>query len=286
MSNPMKVYRSGPVHVVGGAGYIGTHLCAALRRSYEPRVWDFGLYAPTHNAGVRCDAENGPCACGAWHDRNDIRSIDPPGDGRPVIWLASPHKEPPGLGPEDKDKWLIYGAQLVEAAHEWHAAGHPLIYVSSTSVLTDSRSAYADVKEYGEASLVANLGTKIIRFGTVVGGLHDDPCRPQTVPNRWALTGERPDENYGAFVTRLEDATKAIVDALSVPFLGTVTNVVADYFTAASFDYPPMWLLAERDGAPRADEGAPCRYDALVNQPHPSLLLAKKVGLPHQEIDS
>lgn len=205
---------SNKVYVVGGAGYIGSHLVPVLiEDGWDPQVIDAGVYG------------NVPAA-----NKQDVREMEPPADGAPVIWLAAIHREPDGfrdLDEEQQKKWTSeMEALMVDMPRRWHAAGHPTIYPSSMQVLgLMGSSAYGWAKRLFEAGMVGERGVQILRLGTVWGGLDKEPARVETAVNA-ALLGKRLTDNYVAFTTHVHRAVESLSYALCRNYLGAVENVL------------------------------------------------------------
>lgn len=265
----------GRIYVVGGNGYLGSRLVPRLvDDGWAVKVIDNCVYnqAPpleySLEAGGRLKFEFA-----------NVLDIPVPAGNEPVIWLASLHRD----AKEDPDKHAkVYTDLMVRRPLGWLAAGHPLVYVSSMSVLTDRQSLYSLAKGLAEEQIIKHSRAfQILRFGTVWGGLCEDPTRPQTAINR-AILGELPDETYMAFTTSLHSAVEALRFAPQYPFLGTIDNV---------FDSPDMVLRehleAALEGEPRyktvwglqvARERSlvtalPGRTEELLKQPHPCDLI-------------
>jgi nucleoside-diphosphate-sugar epimerase len=207
-----KNSRNGVVYVVGGAGYIGSRLVPALvDEGWGVVVVDnliYGQPAPTDTDNVIFLNE-------------DVLSMDVPAGNEPVIWLASMHRD----AEEAEEHAERYCTLMVRRPLGWLAAGHPITYVSSASVLTDRSSLYATAKCLAEESfLQVTRAFQILRFGTVWGGLSEDPTRPQTAINR-AILGDLPTEDYMAFTTHISTAVEALTYAPYQPYLGTLENV-------------------------------------------------------------
>lgn len=203
------------VIVVGSDGYIGSRLCPALRQfGYDVDAIDCGVYS------------NVPAAY-----KRDVRELDPPGDGRPVVWLATIHREPEGfdsLPVEGQRKWLVALEDIAFTQLErWIRAGHPLVFPSSMQVMElMGPSRYGLAKRMVESRWVAQRGVQIVRFGTVWGGFNTEgPIRAETAINS-ALLGRTLTDNYLAFTTHIDRAVTAILCLLPRQFLGTVENVL------------------------------------------------------------
>lgn len=200
--------------VVGGAGYIGSHLVPVLiEDGWDVEVIDAGVYG------------NVPPA-----QKQDVRELDPPADGAPVVWLATLHREPEGfkeLSEEEQQRWTAeMEALMVELPRRWHAAGHPIVYPSSMQVLgLMGASAYGWAKRLFEASMVGERGVQILRFGTVWGGLDKEPARVETAINA-ALVGKKLTEDYLAFTTHIHRVVESLSYALCRNYLGAVENVI------------------------------------------------------------
>lgn len=201
------------VYVVGGDGYIGTRLCRLLREEgWDVKSIDMGVY------------KNIPVT-----DKQDVLELEPAGDGAPVLWLATIHREPAGFlqMPEaDQRKWVQAMERLmVDAPGDWIRAGHPLIYPSSMQVVSPmGSSAYGWAKRLFEARWVGTVGVQILRFGTVWGWLDEEPARVETAINS-ALLGKRLTEDYVAYTSHIGRVLEALAYALCRNYLGTVENV-------------------------------------------------------------
>lgn len=205
---------SDKVYVVGGAGYLGARLVPVLLSDgWAPEVIDAGVYGHV------------PAA-----QRRDVLEEEPPGDGAPVIWLATVHREPDKfdtLSEEDRLKWgELMGQLMVEVPGKWIKAGHPLIYTSSMQVLAAmSASLYGYAKMAFEKGWVGTRGLQIFRFGTAWGGLDREPARVETAINS-ALLGRELTEDYVAWTTHIDRIVETLAYALCRPYLGTVENIV------------------------------------------------------------
>lgn len=247
-------------YLVGGAGYIGTALQQYLEDEdrFELEVIDIGIHGNVENP-------------------QDIREIDPPGDGTPVVWLASQHMEPPGLN--EAGRWVEYAVEMEASLLRWRDAGHPILYTSSMQVLTNKESTYAAHKRYAEGALLGRLGCMVLRFGTVTGGYDLPVCRPHTVPNRVILDPEfLPSDDYAAYWTAVTTAVVAIADAMNEPELwaGEVMNI-EDFGEPVTIE-TCRWIKDQ----PVNELINPERAKALLELPHPTRLLAEKVGLPYE----
>ncbi len=203
------------VYLVGGAGYIGSLLQKVLNsQGWQPEVIDCGIFG------------NVPPAA-----KQDVLDMEPPGDGAPVIWLATVHREPDfGKMPEeDCRKWAgKMAAIMFEKIEPWIRAGHPLVYCSSMQVAElMGGSAYAYAKRMFEAQWVGTAGVQIIRFGTVWGGYDQDLVRIETAINS-SLLGKKLTENYRAYTTHISRAVEALSYAICRDGTGTVENVLDD----------------------------------------------------------
>jgi nucleoside-diphosphate-sugar epimerase len=206
------------VYIVGGHGYIGTRLVPCLiADGWAPEVIDCGIYE-----------EPAPLL--------DVRKMNPPEDNHPVVWLATIHKEPDGLKQDEVKPWVQEMTKvMVDLPLAWYKAGHPMLYASSMQVVGPGpSSAYAYAKRIAEASFVGAHNTQVLRFGTVWGGLNENPLRLETAINA-ALLGEQLPDDYKAYTTHINRAVEALCYGLCRPFLGTVENVTDsdDYVTGA-----------------------------------------------------
>lgn len=187
------------VTVVGGSGYIGTRLIRHLTEQGHEYL----------NVDVR------PSPSSVVHGRGpetlDIRrweSLDMVRDLKyPVVYLAGIHETPE----EDRKRWSGVAEELMVNTPHVLAVDLPLLYVSSTRVLTAKpHTLYSRMKEEGEKGVFMSGGS-VVRLGTVYGGLEGGlPNRTRTVPNHYILTGEEPDENWRAYVTSMDHALRAI----------------------------------------------------------------------------
>lgn len=262
------------VYVTGGNGYIGSHLVPSLiADGWDPVSLDAGIYG--HMPAI---------------DKVDIldEDFEIPGDGAPVIWLATLHREPPGfehLSEAEQDKWIKLAEKLmVYKPLEWMQAGHPMIYPSSQMSFTSPQTVYGRVKRMFEAIGVGNF-CQIFRFGTVWGGLHRDPARPQTVPNA-ALVGKYPTAEYMAYVTSIQRAVSALALALYRPFNGTVEDVfdaeepITGQIIKDTFDTLPKHRTPWQIEFIRAADLSNSRKRSLRRRKHPTELLADYYNLP------
>lgn len=195
------------VYVVGGRGYVGSRLTASLE--------NFGYDVEAIDPGYLTEETPDPS-----QDVTDFR-FPIPKDGKPVIWLACIHRVPDEdkLSAEDYCEWNAYAEELmVDCPQEWHEEGHPVIYVSSMQIVTQKTlDIYAKCKRQFEQWAVGTPGVRVIRPGTVWGGLNkpSDPTnRVHTVVNRFLTTGELPDDNWRAYTTAITKLIDALMDAL------------------------------------------------------------------------
>jgi len=200
------------VIVVGGEGYLGARLCPLLRSiGFEVESVDAGVYGNVPPAYAK-----------------DVREMEPPADGRPVVWLAAVHREPEGLATdEDRGKWCAALEDITFTQPEkWVRAGHPLLFPSSMQVIElMGASAYGYAKRMFESRWTGQRGVQIVRFGTVWGGFNSaGPVRVETAINS-ALLGRTLTDNYLAYTTHIDRALTALAHMLMRPFLGTVENV-------------------------------------------------------------
>lgn len=269
LSKPLENPPLGRIYVVGGNGYLGSRLVPGLvDDGWDVHVIDNCVYhqAPMDLEHVAYQFEN-------------VLDIDVPAGDEPVIWLASLHRD----AKEDPDKHAkVYTDLMVRRPLGWLAAGHPLVYVSSMSVLTDRQSLYSLAKGLAEEQIIQHSRAfQILRFGTVWGSLTEDPTRPQTAINR-AILGELPDENYLAFATHHSTAIEALRFAPQYPFLGTIDNVFdsADRISRQDLEvalegeprYKTVWgLQMSRERS--LVTALPGRTEELLKQPHPCDLI-------------
>lgn len=265
------------VYVTGGSGYIGSHLVPVLiADGWDPVNFDAGIYG--HMPAI---------------DKVDIldEDFEIPGDGAPVIWLATIHREPPGFEhmPEDKRrKWIDLAEKLMlYKPLEWMRAGHPMVYPSSQMSFTSPDTVYGRTKRMFEAAAVGNF-VQVFRFGTVWGGLHRDPARPQTVPNA-ALVGKLPTPEYMSYVTSIQRAVSALALSLYRPFNGTVENVfdaeepITGQIIRDTFDTLPKHRTPWQIEYIRAADLSQSRKRSLKRRKHPTELLAEYYNLPWPE---
>jgi nucleoside-diphosphate-sugar epimerase len=265
------------IYVVGGSGYIGSHLMPALiSDGWDPVNIDAGIYG--HMPAM---------------DKTDILDDDfqiPQGQA-PVIWLATLHREPPGfetLGEKARDKWInLAHTLMIKKPHEWLAAGHPMIYASSQMSFTSPDTLYGQTKRMFESLAVGNF-VQVFRFGTVWGGLQRDPSRPQTALNA-ALLGKFPSPNYMSYTTSIHRAVTALALALYRPFNGTVENVfdsdepITGEIIRNAFDVPPKARTAWQIEFVRSADLSNGRKRSLRRRKHPTELLAAYYNLPWPE---
>ena len=265
------------VYVVGGSGYIGSHLVPALiADGWAPINIDAGIYG--HMPA---------------HEKVDILDEDftIPEDSCPVVWLATLHREPPGyesLSVAEQERWTKLAYRLmVDEPHKWMRAGHPLVYASSQMVFNAPHTLYGQTKRMFEASAVGAF-TQIFRFGTVWGGLARDPARPQTALNA-ALLGNFPPPEYMSYTTNIHRAVSALVLGLYRPFNGTVENVfdseepVTGQIVRDTFNILPRERTTWQIEFVRAADLSSARKRSLRRRKHPTELLAKFYGLPWPE---
>lgn len=212
MTTPSKEFFVTDIYVVGAGGYLGSRLM--------PRLVADGLEATPIDALVY----------GQSGERRDVLDEAPPGDGRPVIWLATIHREPPGIeqDTEAASAWAeAMWALMVEKPFEWFSAGHPVTYVSSMLAVRGD-SLYGIAKRAAEQRFVGAPNATVFRFGTVWGGFGDPPVFPmrvQTAVNRYLL-GQSLPEDYIAFTTHIERALQTLQFAPYYRHLGCVENVL------------------------------------------------------------
>jgi nucleoside-diphosphate-sugar epimerase len=199
------------VIVVGGAGYVGQGVCAALRQQgRKPHVID--CHALTDDAGGI-----------------DIRDCDPEGFvATDVIWLATLHDTR-----ADQDLWRPHFSQVMSYLPlAWLHAGHRLTYVSSMRARTHPKTLYGFTKLYTEQALLgaAENAWRVIRPGTVWGGF--DRCsgpamRIHTVINR-IICGLTPEyyDNVPFYHTQYNRIAWAAASRMKERDYGTITNVV------------------------------------------------------------
>jgi len=195
------------IYVIGGSGYIGTPLCRELRAD----GWE---------------VENIDCRVYGDRDKKqDVRTIKPPGDGSPCIFLATIHREPAGLTAKEQGAWgKAMEDLMVNAPLNWLRAGHPLTFASSMQV-PKGGCLYANAKLAAEQRLVGLPNCDVLRFGTAWGQMLDgDPVRFETAINS-ALTGKELTENYVAHVTHISLIVQALAYAPCCPQYGEVRNV-------------------------------------------------------------
>jgi nucleoside-diphosphate-sugar epimerase len=195
------------IYVVGSRGYIGVPLCRELNANgWEVVEIDAGIY-------------------GNIDDKQDVIDMKPPADGCPVIWLATVHREPVGLTPDEQGKWGRKMEDImVKAPLNWVRAGHPLTYASSMQVVKGG-SIYAYCKLSAEQNFVGMPDVSVVRFGTVWGQLlTGDPVRYETAVNS-SLLGKKLTENYIAHTCHLELAILALSYAPENFQYGDVHNV-------------------------------------------------------------
>jgi nucleoside-diphosphate-sugar epimerase len=215
------------VYVVGGRGYIGSRLSESLRQSgYTVEVIDPGyLVSDTPDESQDVTA----------------RGFEVPGDGKPVVWCACIHRLPPGVQ-DTTGEWDEYADLLMHGCPaEWVEAGHPLVYLSSMQVVTQrALDLYAEVKLDFERWALGRAGVRVIRPGTVWGGLvspGDPTNRVHTVVNRYLTTGELPDEKWRAYTTRITSLIQEIVDAVDRTQRGELPG---DVLTVTDFHRPTV----------------------------------------------
>ena len=189
------------VYAVGGRGYIGQRWVEDQSDTYDVRVIDPGYTVkdtPNPNEDVTSEPFNIPQEPGI------------------VIWFPCIHRLPESCynGP-----WRSYAYKLmVQVPQLWLAAGHKMIYMSSMQAVTAPfQDLYAHCKRRFEHDRVGTPGLRIIRPGTVWGGLRkgDRTNRTQTVVNRYINTGKLPDENWEAYTSDIHtilDVLDASVD--------------------------------------------------------------------------
>jgi nucleoside-diphosphate-sugar epimerase len=190
------------IYVVGGGGYIGHRLIERLQRS--------------HYDVVCVDFQSPRFDC-TWI-RADARCWRPPkGELCRVVYMAS-IQEPSDNMPVDVAEDIMVQApyELLESDEVEH-----MVYFSSIRAVTArDETTYALMKEQAEERLLYGSygGVTILRPGTVFGGFRDGfPVRTTTVPNRYLLTGWKPDEHYKAFVCPLYMIVRAAEEAVLVP---------------------------------------------------------------------
>lgn len=271
------------VHVVGGLGYIGIPLCKELHDlGYDVHVYDIDIHGSAEFAKDWATVHQ-------W----DMRQGPIVSDGNPVVWLASQHMEPSfDDGNYDDGRWIVYSNEMFSALQALVMDKGQVIYTSSAQVLS-GWSIYANHKRRIEKLMCGEKSCRVLRFGTVFGGLHRTPSRPQTVPNRVLSTlGEwLPDTNYLANLTHIDLAVDSLVRAVQRPGGGTVENVFSTREQRGR-----EWFVEAIKGIETLDSHRAFRTELQVcrNYPslmqdlqgltHPTKLLAEKVGLPYPEL--
>jgi nucleoside-diphosphate-sugar epimerase len=258
------------VHVVGGRGYIGSRLARRLTElGYDVNVIDPG-YTISDTPDESQDVTD--------------PGFEIPNDGAPVVWLACIHRLPPEVD-DSLAEWERYADQLmVESPREWIQADHPIIYVSSMQVVTqEDYDLYADCKQNFETMFVGRAGVRIIRPGTVWGGLieGDQTNRVQTVVNKWLVGGALPDEHWRAYTTRIQNLLDVLESSVVRAFDGELPG---DVWAVTDICRPTV----ATDITPKVFPTASAFREAYVgkdfgNPPHPMARLARARGLPWKD---
>lgn len=204
------------IYIVGGSGYIGQRIARRLRDAGTD-VTIVDLQAPKVDVPfVQADA----------------RFWSPPTKRCRIIYMASV-QEPSNDMPDVVAEYIMVNAPL----RLLHVCEH-LVYFSSirAAVLPNVDSCptlYSRMKSEAELELLDTGPTHsftILRPGTVFGGFADElPVRVSTVPNKFLITGEKPDNKYRAYVCPMSRIVNAALDAVlypkEMPYVRTVRNI-------------------------------------------------------------
>lgn len=258
------------VRVVGGCGYVGKRVVATL----EHEGLDVEVIDPGYLVSETPD------------ESQDVtsRRFKIPQDEAPVVWCACIHRLPDGIE-DPTDEWGWYAEELmVNAPLEWIEAGHPLIYLSSMQVVTRGvLDTYAERKLGFERLVVGRAGVRVIRPGTVWGGLicPTDPAnRVHTAVNRYLTTGQPPDDRWRAYITGMPNLIAVIGDAVDRAINGELPG---DVICVTDWDRPAVRQDLLNSHALRDAQAFTARLGDWPVPPHPMALLAKARGLPWKE---
>lgn len=249
------------VTLIGGAGYIGQRLALRLR----DRGWHVTIIDPC----ILCDVPN--LGEGIVIQQTTIENFLEQGVRirDPIVYLAGFHDYPGFymLPADEKLQWQQAARNLmidipVKLAHDSN-----LIYLSSMRAITHPYTFYGNLKRMAERRLFQHAS--IVRMGTVWGDL--DPKlynRTITVPNNWAIRGELPDENWGAYISPMKHVLAAI-EAL----FGWPSDEVFDAIQ-------PLRPCLARDLIDWVPALKPVPEELIARETHPALLMADYYDLP------
>jgi nucleoside-diphosphate-sugar epimerase len=224
------------IYVVGGAGYIGQRLMPLLEKFYPwAPVWCVDLQQPK-----RWDR----------HITADAREWEPEDPNSVIVYMASVQE------PSDNMCAMLANEIMVDTPSYFlmtQRCKH-MVYFSSIRAVEareENATIYSEEKRNAEQVLLCldalrGRTISILRPGTVFGGFSDAlPVRRTTVPNKYLLTGELPDENYRAYIcpmnTILWAATEA-VDYKRMSARNVISNIgLGDPFTRHNLPSLQEW---------------------------------------------
>jgi nucleoside-diphosphate-sugar epimerase len=230
--------------VVGGAGYIGSRLIARLKQAgHNVGLWDADFYGTVDAVAKANDLQDVLKEDVRWiyeHEREAcafLKNFDL------IIYLASPHDI--NLPADHRAVRRYYPAIMGECADLIrYMSGLPLVYVSSMRALTHPSSTYGYYKKAAEQFFNKLRTGAIVRFGTVWGGLSPHrhfPNRVVTVPNKYVLTGQLPDEHWRAYTTHIDLAVGTLAGMARSEHLATIENVCDNPLHASiNIDLPQL----------------------------------------------
>jgi len=224
--------------VTGGAGFIGSHLCAHLvSKGHDVLIYDHGsANAPTWLKVARGRYCNAEIIAGDILDTANLAQVIREFDTDTLIHLAAK----PGVAEAEEDFRLyqrvnVHGVESVLEACASAALGH-IIYASSSSVYGDAVGQVNEARspspigKYGQTKLE---GEEKIRQASKLRGIHARILRPFTVIGPMG----RPDMAPWKFAEAISKDAKVNLHAGAMRDFTSVYDVVSAFALAAELPW-------------------------------------------------